>query len=542
MSEERTDVLIAGGGLGGVSAALAALHLGRSVVLTEELDWLGGQLTTQAVPPDEHPWIESLGATAGYRLLRERIREHYRRNYPLTGAAREDPHLNPGQGNVSPLCHEPHVAVQVLQELLSPYRATGRLRVLMRHTPQTVDRDGDRLEAVTFRRPDGATHTVRAAYVLDATELGDLLPLGDVEHTVGAESQADTGEPHARADGAVPSDQQSISWCFAFSHHPGEDHTIERPEQYDFWRTYRSSVWPAEQLSWTTPHPISLEPETRPLFRAPTDARTADDLWHYRRILYRRHFTPGHFDSDVVMANWPQIDYCLGPIVGVSDEERQTHLEGARQLALSLFYWMQTEAPRSDGDVGYPGLRLRGDVLGTEDGLAKAPYVREGRRIHPVFRVTEQHVGVIARGTTRGAEAFEDSVGIGSYRIDLHPSTAERSYVDVSNWPFQIPLGALIPERVENLLASGKCLGSTHITNGCYRLHPIEWNVGEAAGTLAAFCLERGTSPRAVRASPALLEEYQGVLIDAFGVTLAWPEEVRLTPRLRLFGVVHEHA
>ena len=88
------------------------------------------------------------------------------------------------------------------------------------------------------------------------------------------------------------------------------------------------------------------------------------------------------------------------------------------------------------------------------------------------------------------AETFPDSVGVGSYRIDLHPSTGGDNYIDISSLPFQIPLGALIPRRVENLLPACKNLGTTHITNGCFRLHPVEWGIGEAAGALAAFCLE----------------------------------------------------
>ena len=100
--EMRTDVLVVGGGLGGVSATLAAASLGARVVLVEELDWLGGQLTAQAVPPDEHPWIETLVASRSYAALREGIRAYYRRHYPLTAEARRRVPFNPGMGNVAP--------------------------------------------------------------------------------------------------------------------------------------------------------------------------------------------------------------------------------------------------------------------------------------------------------------------------------------------------------------------------------------------------------------------------------------------------------
>src|SRR4051794_17110776 len=78
MREQRTGVLVVGGGLGGVAAALAATERGAEVVLVEETAWLGGQLTSQAVPLDEHPWIERFGCTARYRRLRDGIRAYYR--------------------------------------------------------------------------------------------------------------------------------------------------------------------------------------------------------------------------------------------------------------------------------------------------------------------------------------------------------------------------------------------------------------------------------------------------------------------------------
>jgi FAD dependent oxidoreductase len=109
------------------------------------------------------------------------------------------------------------------------------------------------------------------------------------------------------------------------------------------------------------------------------------------------------------------------------------------------------------------------------------------------------------------------------YRIDLHPSTGGDNYIDVGSCPFEIPLGALLPCRMGNLLPASKNIGTTHITNGCYRLHPVEWNVGEVAGLLSAFCLKRDASPHAVREKSTLLGEFQAQL-EHNGIEIRWPE------------------
>jgi FAD dependent oxidoreductase len=77
--------------------------------------------------------------------------------------------------------------------------------------------------------------------------------------------------------------------------------------------------------------------------------------------------------------------------------------------------------------------------------------------------------------------------------------------------------------RVDNLIAAAKNIATTHLTNGAYRLHPVEWNIGEAAGHLASFCVARRTVPRAVRADHNRLEEFQRELLQA-GVELRWPD------------------
>jgi len=530
-TEMAAEILVVGGGLGGVAAALAALRAGRAVVLTEEYDWLGGQLTSQAVPPDEHSWVEQFGVTATYRALRAGIRDYYRRHYPLTDRARRWEHLNPGAGHVSRLCHEPRVALAVIESMLAPYRGSGRLRVLQPYRPVAAEVDGDRVTVVVLAHRDDARDrlTVTAPYVLDATETGELLPLAGVEYVTGFESQHDTGEPSA-PDVAQPTNMQAISVCFAVDHVDG-DHTIDRPASYGFWRDYRPPFWGGPLLSFGSPDPRTLRVSRRTFTPNPDDdplAVVADqrlgpgdgNLWTFRRIAARRTFADGAYASDICLVNWPMTDYFEAPVIDVPDAARR--VDAARELSRSVLYWLQTEAPRPDGGAGFPGLRLRGDVTGGADGLAQAPYIREARRIRAEYTVVEQDLSLAVRGD-KGAVRYPDSVGVGMYRIDLHPSTGGDNYIDVGSCPFEIPLGALIPRRVANLLPAGKSIGTTHITNGSYRLHPVEWNVGEVAGRLADRCLARGVPPRAVRDDPGLLADFQNRLARD-GVELRWPD------------------
>jgi len=532
LRERQTEILIVGGGTGGVAAALAATSMGMRVILTEPTRWLGGQLTSQGVPPDEHRWIEQFGCTRRYREFRNGVRGFYRSHYPLTPEAHATPYLNPGNGTVSRLCHEPHVAVAVIEQMLAPARSRGLLETWHLTEPISAQTDGDTVRSVTVRnRETGTVTEVRARYILDATELGDLLPLAGVEYVTGAESQAETGEPHATPGPAQPGNVQGLTWCFAmgYDRRPGANHVGDRPEQYDRWRTYVPALtpaWTGRMLDWTYSHPIDLSARTPVLL--PEEARDPGTfaLWTYRRIIHSGYYADGVMPEEVTIVNWPQNDYLEGNIIDATPEDQSRFLGDARQLSLSLFHWMQTEAPRPDGGTGYPGLRLRPDIMGTSDGLAMAPYIREARRIRASVTVTEAHVGATARGVARGAlaigEAFADSVGIGCYRIDLHPSTGLDNYIDIDSLPFTIPLGALIPQRVRNLLPACKNLGTTHITNGCYRLHPVEWNIGEASGLLAAHCLATGPEPHQVRAVSKRLGDFQALCMRQ-GFELAWP-------------------
>jgi len=528
-SELEADVVIIGGGLGGCAAALAALRNGLNVVMTEETDWIGGQLTSQGVPPDEHQWIETHGATALYLKLRQEIREYYRRYYPLTDVARARPNLNPGDGSVSRLCHEPRVALAVLLNLFSPYFSSGRFTLLLNHRAIGAEVAGDTVKTIKVRhRQHGKEYTLKSPYFIDATELGDLLPLTGTEFRMGSESKSETHEFHAPEKGS-PKNHQAFTVIFAMDYDKEGNHVIDKPAEYDFWRDFVPEMtppWPGKLLNMTYSKPDTLEPLT--LGFHPEGIRTpTPNMWLYRRIINQNNFVPGTHRGDITIVNWPQNDYLLGNLDG-SEEEFNQHVTRAKQLSLSLFYWLQTEVPRPDGGQGWAGLRFRGDILGTDDGMAKYPYIRESRRIKALFTVLEEHVGKeqresITSKTEELGTPFFDSVGVGYYRIDLHPSTGGVNYIDFASLRFQIPLGALLPQRMINLLPANKNIGTTHITNGCYRLHPVEWNIGESAGMLVVFAREKKVPPRAVREKPELLNEFQN-MIRAQGIETHWQQ------------------
>ncbi|MFQ3633419.1 FAD-dependent oxidoreductase [Roseiflexus sp.] len=506
------DIAIIGGSLGGVAAALTACENGASVVLTEATDWLGGQATSQGVSAlDEHRYIETFGATRRYAAFREAIRDHYRRRYGVAAMPDGAP-LNPGDGWVSALCFEPRVGVAVIEDVLASHVASGRLTLLYNRTPVFATVQGDTITDVTVTGA-GDKVTIAARFFLDATDLGDLLPLVGAPWVTGAESRDDTGEVDAPEE-ARPGEVQGFTFCFAVEYCPGEDHTIPKPEGY-------------ERLRDAQPFTLTLtasDGAPRPFRVFETGPTGLPPFWTYRRLLSGRLFDPSGNLRDIAMINWNSNDYHHADLISATPEERVRILDEAKRLSLSFLYWLQTEVPRDDGSgYGYPGLRLLPDVMGTADGLSKAPYIRESRRIRALRRVTASDILAAGRTTARAAHVF-DSCGVGWYFMDLHPAVGNPKSMFEPTLPFQIPLGALIPQRPANLLAACKNIGTTHLSNGSYRLHPVEWNIGEAAGILAAWCLARGVYPREVWAG-LLVRMFQRHLLDQ-SVPLEWTIDI----------------
>jgi hypothetical protein len=527
------DVLVVGEGLGGTAAALAAAEDGVKTCLVKLWPWLGGQATTQGVsaldesiPEDGTPhW------SASYKAFRDGVRSHYLGVHEVLtpfndGDGADGAGFDPGGCWVSRLCFEPAVGASVLESMLAPHIASGALRIFEGLRVTAVSRDGARVTGVELSPSDTRflPVQVRATQTLDATELGDLFPLAGIAYRSGAEASSVTGEPHARAT-AVAECVQPFTYTFVLERRPrNENHAIARPEGYapsryslSTGRTYKVFDDPTGQAVW----------------------------WTYRRLIAASAFDePLTYPNDLAMVNWGPDgnDFdagCVGGtpsgcnIIGRSAGDAAGVLSAARQYTLGYLYWLQHDAPRDDGTCcGYPNLALRKDIFGTDDGLSPYPYIRESRRLEALTTIREQDIR--DDGSSARAKLFSDAVGTGAYPMDLHPCAAGEPTLTMATWtsrtrPYQVPLSAMVPATVDGLLAAAKNIGTTHLTNGAYRLHPIEWQIGEAAGMAAASAIKQGIEVRSMLSDEGRLRRFQHRLLRHRRLPIFWWSDLHPT-------------
>lgn len=501
-----------------MQAAVSLLEAGYSVLMCEEVSWVGGQLSAQAVPPDEHPWVEYFGCTRRYREYRNAVRGYYRQHPDFDGAGSGGSCFDPGASWVSRIAHPPALAHQLLMRSLGPFLDNGRL-ILLRNTVAVSARGrrsggaGARLlQSVRLRslREDRECE-VRAAFFIDGSDLGDLLPLAGAEYLTGTESRRDTGEPGAalRAD---PGDMQPATWVLSLGLNCGES-PIAKPPSYE---TFRALIHPhGDHAVLSRFGPGGGATREFPIMENEGDL----PLWSYRRIQFPGYWKNPADHPEISLLNWPQNDYFMANIIGHKGSSLARALP-ARELSLSFLYWLQTAAARPGGGRGYPEIGLLRNVLGSDDGAAQFPYIREGRRIRALRTVTARDI--TADFHPDGLPRQPDSVGIGYYPMDIHITTGSHHFgYGKQVLPFEIPLSALIPRDFLNLIPASKNIGTTHLSNACFRTHPVEWNIGEVAGHIASFCLRHGLTLADLyhQRLPAF-QDY----IQEQGVEIRWPD------------------
>jgi FAD dependent oxidoreductase len=382
-------------------------------------------------------------------------------------------------------------------------------------------------------------------FIIEASETGELLALADVPYRIGIDRRT-YQNPSASSETANPYCTQGFTYSFAIEATVAPQHYSIPPFYYRYAGYYSYGkkhlanlpylfsyrrIWSANRKTpeiVITPGDISLQNWTWGNDYRPGTRR--DNLIYTRQQLLET--------GQLKPSNW-------------NGGLRISSLFQAEQLAQGYFYWLVSGVTDSRLGAGVkhaePRLRyLKGlnSPMGTVNGLSKYPYIREGRRLigrpsqgypqgfsideidisrqdfeQPFYQqsLTPRAYQDLKRslkqsGKTRiqrtQSTRYLDSVGIGHYPIDIHPCMAlsppERSgnyeysgetQARSDTSPFQIPLRSMIPQRINNLLVTGKNIATSHISAAAYRTQPFEWSVGSAAGTTAAFALEKNIWP-----------------------------------------------
>ena len=428
----QTEVLVIGGGVGGTAAAIQCARLGVKTILVEPTAMPGGMLTAAGV-----------SCTDGNDLLPSGIWEEFRQAlYKHYGRKR----LNTGW--VSNTNFEPHVADSIFRAWT--VKETN-LQVIYQEEFESVILQGNKVTGALFHNPDNsASLKIKASVVIDGTELGDVLAASGAAYDLGMDDPFVSGEKEARQKNDII---QDITWAAVLKDYgPGSDKTIPRPQDYD------STLY----------------------FCCCTDAPCLDKSWNGDKMKMLNYGklprSPGA-THDKYMLNWPPHgnDIYLN-VVERSIEERAMSYEQARLHTLGFIYFIQTV-------LGMKNIGLADDEL--NGGLAMIPYNREGRRVRGVVRMNINHIK-----NPYDYTLYRTGISVGDYPVDHHHARYPGKVPEIAFPPipsFSVPLGALIPEKVDGLIVCEKGISVTNIVNGTTRLQPVVMLTGQAAGVLAAM-------------------------------------------------------
>jgi FAD dependent oxidoreductase len=429
-----TDVLIIGGGTGGTAAGIQCARMGVNTIIAEPGPWLGGMLSSAGV-----------SASDGNHQLPSGLWNEFREAiYKVYGGAQKV-----ATGWISNTHFEPHIADSIFKAMAAREK---KLTVYYYLLPIEILKKKNQLTGAVFKNTNtGETITVYAKQIIEATELGDVLKLSQTPYSLGMESSAETGE-----DAGITENNtiiQDLTYVAILKDYgTNADKTIPRPANYDSMEFDGCCTDFYYNKSIQAPN---------------VDAKK---MLGYAKLPNKKY-----------MINWPaQGNDIYLDIIEHTPEERKILLEKAKQQTLRFIYFIQTQ-------LGFKHLGLANDEFATTDQLAYMPYYRESRRLKGLARLNMNHVA-----TPFKYNFYRTGISVGDYPVDHHhrknPQTPKQlHFAPIPS--FNIPLGALIPEKTKGLIVADKSISVSNIINGTTRLQPVVLLTGQAAGALAALCI-----------------------------------------------------
>jgi hypothetical protein len=444
-----TEVLVAGGGTGGVAAAIQSARMGVKTLLLEQTHWLGGMLTAAGISCTDGNDALPSGIWEDFR---QALYKHYQTHRLATGW-------------VSETCFEPHVGDSILKDWADHEKD---LTILYGWYFERTQIDQTRVRGAWFRNKKGETLLVKARITVDATELGDLFASAGADYDLGTEDPSYSKEKMAPGKTSII---QDITWAAILKEYEsGKSIEPIKPKSYD----------PKLYYCCCNEGPCQGRPY-------PADAN---------RMLNYSKLPNGKY-----LINWPfhGNDYYLD-LVEKKPMDREAEYEQTKEHTLGFIYYIQTE-------LGFHRLGLSEDEL--DGGLALMPYNREGRRIKGTVRLT---VNDIMDPFHQTEKLYRTGISVGDYPLDHHhgqnPNAPTIEFPPIPS--FNVPAGALIPGKMEGLIVCEKGISVSNIVNGATRLQPVVLLTGQAAGMLAALCIQHGEQPRQVN-----IRELQQKLLEA---------------------------
>lgn len=521
------DVVVAGAGTGGWAAAVQAARLGARVLLLEETDWIGGQMSAAAVTTMDEAglWKKFPVRERGiYREFHEGMVNYY---YSLD----KDPFVTyyayPDQLEGG---YEPKATRAQLYGFIQQERQRGRrLDVSVRSRIVAVKKSGEVVKGATVEFSSGAATPIRrdisCQVLIDATEYGDVIPLAGARYRVGNVTSDNLDM------GALVQDH---TWTAVVREYPDgvPDHLQIKtpPPGYDKMagRRYKNYQLGGALVWGGIGKEVKGPRDWRVYFawRGMVDAESP--LTGERSSL--RHTQCGFNGGNDYPVTVATIE---DPAQRLLDER-----EGVYRTLGALYYFQQILGLNWSlaEDEGYAtsynrqkmkALNLRSDLEDMAAHLPQQPYVRECRRIIGVHTL-------VAGDLTRFEQAkhFASSVAMGDYFMDLdHGKTAHAVEVGLDtgepprgNGPFQVPFEVFIPEKVDGFIPAEKNISQSRLANGATRLQPITMLTGQAAGAIAALAVRHHVQPRQL--SPILVQaallEAGSTLIQRWYADVAW--------------------
>ncbi len=559
----QCDVIVVGGTTAAFAAAITAadtMQPGEVACLTEPTDWLGGQLTSSGVPAVDYahhdievPGIGKVKTSDASRHVAAQNKffgEWMKQLGPVSNDRLGFPQI--ATCWVSVRCFPPNSILGSINSLAASYEASGRLKVFRNTVVKSVRTENERITSVTvIQRSENGTPPLRLSeqvkdwystkdsadfkkkvitltgpqkstangqkffpVVIDATEWGEVLVLSGSSYLQGMERN----ENAPVGQGAQETCGQAIVYpiTLRMNETPVPDSALARGR----WsKDFQPKV---EAYKQSLVKRGLLDPG-KSLYSIATNSRafSFDDVWSYRRLVVgpveRKEKVYGFFPAaqigDITNQNWElgndyPYRYLFLPFSEARSQARSGNWEGGIDVqALAeaeLQAWGWVDHLRKNATVTWNGQKrdigqniVLSEALGTPFGLSKVPYIRDTRR--SIGFGSDGSPFVYKYGEMFDGTEFTDSVGIGAYVADRHPSrnpnvNGERCFS--SNYPqgytayprpFTLPMRAHTNSTIPNLLVAGKTMAQTFHVNSATRLHPIEFASGTGAGALASF-------------------------------------------------------